>query len=65
VKQKKRERGSIPWTGVGVQCFLQEFQDKGDRREGIVSYLWKLGDVLNRQQAQDDQDISHLYELPR
>jgi hypothetical protein len=41
VKQKsKREWESTPWMGIGVQCFLQAFHDKGDRREGILSYLW-------------------------
>jgi hypothetical protein len=48
----KRERGSVPWTGAGVQLFLQAFEDKGDRREGILSYLQKIGDVLIRRQAQ-------------
>jgi hypothetical protein len=47
-REREREWGSVPWTGDGVQCFLQAFQDKGDHREGILSCLWKLGDVLNR-----------------
>jgi hypothetical protein len=63
-QEKNREQGSIPWTGVGVQCFLEAFQDKGDQWEGILRCLRKLGDVLNRRQAQVDQDTSYLYELP-
>jgi nitrate reductase assembly molybdenum cofactor insertion protein NarJ len=63
VKQKKR--GLVPWTGAGVQRFLQAFEDKGDYWEGILIYLQKLGDVLNKRQAQVNQDPSHLYESPR
>jgi hypothetical protein len=61
----KRERGSVPWTGAGVQLFLQAFEDKGDRREGILSYLQKIGDVLIRRQAQVNYDTGHMYESPR
>jgi hypothetical protein len=63
--EKKRERGSIPWTGARVQHFLQAFQDKGDHWEGILRYLQKLGDVLNRWQAQVNQDTGYPYESPR
>jgi hypothetical protein len=38
-QKKKRERGSVPWTGAGVQRFLQAFQDKGDCRDDILSCL--------------------------
>jgi hypothetical protein len=51
--------------GTGVQLLLRAFQDKGNRWEGILSYLWKMGDVLNRRQFQVDQDTGFPYELPQ
>jgi hypothetical protein len=62
---KKREWGLIPRTDARVQSFLQAFQDKGNRQEGILSCLQMLGDVLNKQQAQVDQDTGYPYELPQ
>jgi hypothetical protein len=62
--KRERERGSVPCTGAGVQRFLQAFQDKGDYREGILGCPQKLGDVLNRRQAQVDQDTGYPYESP-
>jgi hypothetical protein len=53
-REREREQGSVPWTSTRVQRFLQAFQDKGDRREGILSCLQKLGNVLNKHQAQLD-----------
>jgi hypothetical protein len=63
--ETKKKRGLVPWTGAGVQRFLQAFEDKGDYWEGILIYLQKLGDVLNKRQAQVNQDPSHPYESPR
>jgi hypothetical protein len=31
-REKKRERGCVPWIGAGVQCLLQVFQVEGDCR---------------------------------
>jgi hypothetical protein len=44
---------------------LATFQDDGDCRNDSLSYLQELGNVLNRQQAQADQDAGHLHNLPR
>jgi hypothetical protein len=43
---------------------LHVFQDKGDRREGILSCLRMLGYVINRRQAQIDRETNYPYELP-
>jgi hypothetical protein len=53
VKQKKEsETGSIPWTNARVQRFLQAFQDKGDRREGIVVFRrWGMSSIGGRQKS--------------
>jgi hypothetical protein len=58
-REKRRERGSVPWTGVGVQRLLQAHQDEGDYRLGLLGCLHKLGNVLNGQQAHVDQDAGH------
>jgi hypothetical protein len=64
-KTKEGGGGLVPWTGTRVKHFLRAFQDKGDHQEGILSCPQKLGDVLNRWQAQVNQDTGHLYELHR
>jgi hypothetical protein len=51
---KEKRRGSVPWSGAGVPCFLQVLQYNGDHWYDFLGYLQKLGNVLNRQQAYRD-----------
>jgi hypothetical protein len=61
----KKRGGSVPSTGDGFQCILQGLQDESDLQKDSLSCLRELGIVLNGQQAQVDQDASHLHDLPQ
>jgi hypothetical protein len=64
VKKKKRKgEGSVPWTGVRVQRFLEAHQDEGDCQKDSLSCVQELENVINEQQAHVDQDTGHLHDL--
>jgi hypothetical protein len=50
----KKRGGSVPWTGDGVQRFLEGLQDVGNCQKYSLRCVQELGNVLNGQQAQVD-----------
>jgi hypothetical protein len=64
--KKKRKKGGAPSHGPTLEfALLAVLQDKGDYQSNFLGYLRKLGNVLNRQQAQVNQDVGLMRDLPR
>jgi hypothetical protein len=64
--KKEKKKGGAQSHGPTLEfALLAALQDKGDCQSNFLGYLRKMGNVLNRQQAQVNQDVGLRRDLPR